>query len=201
MATKDYSPEEKKNYRKAVFGIFRQRDQIENCVERLKAEGFRNSDISVLMPDTHKGTATLGVESKSKAPEGSMVGGGLGLAAGGILGWLAGAGAIAIPGVGPFIAAGPIVGMLAGLGTGAAVGALAGGLIGVGIPEYEAKRYEGIMLNGGMLLSVHVDDPNWRDKAKRILQETGADEIATAGEESPAPGAVTEIHPTPFTGE
>jgi hypothetical protein len=199
---KEYSSEEKAKYKKAVFGIFKQHSQVENCVERLREEKFRNSDISVLMPDIHAGTANLGLESKSKAPEGSVLGGGVGLAAGGILGWLAGIGAIAIPGAGPFIAAGPIVGMLAGLGTGAAVGALAGGLIGMGIPEYEAKRYEGVMMNGGTLLSVHVDDPNWRDKAKRILQETGAEEIATAGEESPPPpDKAAPIQPSPFTGE
>lgn len=176
---------EKMNYKKSVLGIFRQREQMENCVERLKTEGFRNSDISVLMPDPHSGAGTLGVEAKSKMPEGTMVGGGVGLAAGGVLGWLAGIGAIAIPGVGPFIAAGPIVGMLAGLGTGAAVGAMTGGLIGMGIPEFEAKRYEGIMLNGGILLSVHVDDPDWRMKAHRILKETGADEITSTGEVKP----------------
>jgi hypothetical protein len=101
---------------------------------------------------------------------------------GGALGWLAGIGALAIPGLGPFIAAGPIMAALAGAGVGGAVGGLAGALIGMGIPEYEAKRYEGRVKDGGILLSVHCDDSAWTKKAKEILERTGAEDVSSTGE-------------------
>ncbi|MBO9666803.1 MAG: DUF3341 domain-containing protein [Bdellovibrio sp.] len=170
--------------KKAVFGIFESRQSLEKCVSRLKAENFRNSDISVLMSD--KGdTRDFAHEKETKAPEGATVGGGAGALLGGTLGWLVGIGAIAtIPALGPLVAAGPIMAALAGAGAGAAVGGITGALVGIGIPEYEAKRYETYVKNGGILLSVHVDDGDWADKAERILKETGARDIAKAGEES-----------------
>ncbi len=173
----------KKDHHKAVFGIYPDRGAVERGVDRLKMEGFRNSDISVLMPEKG-GADTMAHEKATKAPEGATTGAGAGLAIGGTLGWLVGIGALAIPGVGPFIAAGPIIALLAGAGTGAAVGALAGGLVGMGIPEYEAKRYEGFIRDGGILLSVHTDDADWLKKAERALEETGAEEISSTGESS-----------------
>jgi len=173
-----------KKGKKAVFGIFDSRTNLETCVERLKNENFRNSDISVLMAD--KGdTKNFAHEKETKAPEGAAIGGGTGAVLGGALGWLVGIGAIAtIPALGPLVAAGPIMSALAGMGAGAAVGGLTGALIGIGLPEYEAKRYESIIKEGGILLSVHVDDGDWADKAERILKECGAHDIAKSGEES-----------------
>ncbi|WP_374035020.1 DUF3341 domain-containing protein [Bdellovibrio bacteriovorus] len=166
----------------SVFGIFRNRAQLENCVERLKAENFRNSDISVLMPQKSE-TREFAHEKGTKAPEGATVGAGAGAVIGGSLGWLVGAGVIAtIPALGPLVAAGPIMSALAGLGVGGAVGGLGGALVGIGIPEYEAKRYEGYVKEGGILISVHVDDGDWADKAERILKESGAEDISKAGE-------------------
>ncbi|MGQ0702922.1 MAG: DUF3341 domain-containing protein, partial [Gemmatimonadales bacterium] len=118
----------------------------------------------------------------TKAPEGAATGGAAGAVLGGALGWLVGMGALAIPGLGPFIAAGPIVALVSGIGAGAAVGGMAGALIGLGIPEYEAKRYEGLVKGGAILLSVHADDHQWARKAKQILERTGAEHIAAAGE-------------------
>src|SRR5260221_10024608 len=126
----------------SVYGIFKNRLQAEEGLSHIRANGFRPSDISVLLPENH-GTKDIGVEKSTKAPEGATTGGVAGAAAGGVLGWLIGVGAIAIPGVGPFIAAGPIMAALAGLGAGAAVGGLGGALVGAGMPEYEAHRYEG----------------------------------------------------------
>ncbi|MFV8259549.1 DUF3341 domain-containing protein [Bdellovibrio bacteriovorus] len=166
----------------SVFGIFRNRAQLENCVDRLKTESFRNSDISVLMPQKSE-TREFAHEKGTKAPEGASVGAGAGAVIGGSLGWLVGAGVIAtIPALGPLVAAGPIMSALAGLGVGGAVGGLGGALVGVGIPEYEAKRYEGYVKDGGILISVHVDDGDWADKAERILKESGGEDISKAGE-------------------
>lgn len=165
----------------AVFGIFRSREQVERGVDALRAAGFRLTDISALFPD-NVGTKEFAHEKHTKAPEGATVGAGIGAVAGGTLGLLAGIGAIAIPGLGPFIAAGPIMGLLAGAGVGGAVGTLAGALIGMGIPEYEAKRYEGMVKEGGILLSVHADDSDWVRKAKEILERGGAHDIASANE-------------------
>src|ERR1700683_915837 len=137
----------------AVFGIYRTEQQAERTVDDLLAAGFSNDDISVLLPD-NKGTKDFAHDKSTKAPEGTTVGVTTGGAIGGALGLLAGIGALAIPGVGPFIAAGPIMAALAGLGVGGAVGGLIGALVGMGIPEYEAKRYEGWIKEGGVLLSV-----------------------------------------------
>jgi|SRR5579871_2109175 len=165
----------------AVFGICSNRMQVENAVDRLKASGFRNTDISVLFPE-NVGTREFAHEKDTKAPEGAATGAASGAIIGGALGWLAGIGALAIPGVGPFIAAGPIMGALSGMGAVGAVGGIAGALIGMGIPEYEAKRYEGRIKGGNILLSVHTDDSTWKEKAKRILESTGAEDVASSSE-------------------
>jgi hypothetical protein len=167
----------------AVFGIYPSYSAVEDGVEALKAAGFRNTDISVLMPE-NVGTKDFAHEKNTKAPEGAATGAGAGALLGGGLGWLVGIGALAIPGVGPFIAAGPIMAALAGLGVGTALGGLTGALIGMGIPEYEAKRYEGRVRAGGILLSVHSDSSDWTKKAKSILDSTGAEDISSAGEAS-----------------
>ena len=167
----------------AVFGIYPNRTSVESAVDALKAEGFRNTDISVLFPEK-TGTKDFAHEKSTKAPEGATTGAGTGAVLGGGLGWLAGIGALAIPGLGPFIAAGPIMAALAGAGVGGAVGGLTGALIGMGIPEYEAKRYEGRVKDGGTLLSVHSDDSQWTKKAKEILERTGAEDVSSSGEAS-----------------
>ena len=167
----------------AVFGIYNSRHSVENAVDSLKTEGFRNTDISVLLPE-NEGTKDFAHSKQTKAPEGAAAGAGTGAVIGGTLGWLTGIGALAIPGLGPFIAAGPIVAALAGLGVGGTVGALTGALVGMGIPEYEAKRYEGRIKAGGILLSVHCDSSEWVKRAKRILEHTGAADVASAGEAS-----------------
>jgi hypothetical protein len=165
----------------AVFGIYPTTAQAEQTVDRLLMEGFSNDDISVLLPD-NQGTKDFAHEKNTKAPEGTTTGVATGGAVGGTLGLLAGIGALAIPGVGPFIAAGPIMGALAGVGVGGAVGGLIGALVGMGIPEYEAKRYEGRIKDGGVLLSVHCDTSKEIDRAKEILKQTGAQDIASSGE-------------------
>jgi ActD protein len=165
----------------AAFGIYPDRTSVELAVDRLKDAGYRNTDISVLFPQ-NVGSKDFAHEKKTKAPEGVTAGAGAGAVVGGTLGWLAGIGALAIPGIGPFIAAGPIVAALAGAGAGGAVGGLVGALVGLGIPEYEAKRYEGRIKNGGILLSVHCDDSEWTKRAKRILEETGAEDVSSTGE-------------------
>src|SRR5204863_8154728 len=168
---------------KAGFGLYSRRQQVENAVDELKAQGFRNTDVSVLFSE-NVGTKDFAHEKGTKAPEGGATGAGSGAVVGGALGWLAGVGSIAIPGVGPFLAAGPIMAALAGAGVGGAVGGLTGALIGAGIPEYEAKRYEGLVRNGGILMSVHCDNSEWTSKAKDILERTGADDISSTGEAS-----------------
>ena len=165
---------------KAVFGIGNEL-QAETALNGLKAAGFTNSDISVLVPES-MGNRDLGVEKQTKVPEGTTTGVTTGGILGGALGWLAGIGALAIPGLGPFIAAGPIVAALAGAGAGSVAGGIVGALIGMGIPEYEAKRYEGRVKKGGILLSVHSDDSDWTARAKRILEQTGAEDISSTGE-------------------
>jgi Protein of unknown function (DUF3341) len=165
----------------AVFGIYRDRVGVEEAVDALRQAGFRNTDISVLFPE-NQGTKDFAHEKSTKAPEGTAAGAGTGAVIGGTLGWLAGIGALAIPGVGPLIAAGPIVAALTGVGVGGAIGGLTGALIGMGIPEYEAKRYEGRVKEGGILLSVHSDNSDWTKKAKEILERTGADDISSTGE-------------------
>lgn len=165
----------------AVFGIYKSRVGAEEAVDALRQAGYRNTDISVLLPD-NQGTKDFAHKKDTKAPEGATTGATSGAVVGGVLGWLAGIGALAIPGVGPFIAAGPIVAALAGAGTGGMVGGVLGALVGLGIPEYEAKRYEGRIKQGGILLSVHCDNSDWVKRAKDILERTGAEDIASAGE-------------------
>lgn len=167
----------------AAFGIYATNSAAERAVDQFVAAGFSNQDVSVLMAD-RKGSKDFAAEKNTKAPEGATTGAGVGGAVGGTLGLLAGIGALAIPGVGPLIAAGPIMGALAGLGVGGAVGGLVGALVGLGIPEYEAKRYEGRVKDGGVLLSVHCDSSNEVSRAKDILKATGAEDISSSGEKS-----------------
>jgi hypothetical protein len=167
----------------AVFGIYKNVSQAELAVDRILASGFSNDDISVLLPD-EQSSREFAHEKNTKVPEGTTAGVTTGGVVGGTLGLLAGIGALAIPGVGPFIAAGPIMGALAGVGVGGAVGGLIGALVGMGIPEYEAKRYEGRVKEGGVLLSVHCDTSDQIAQAKNLLKQTGAEDIASAGEES-----------------
>src|SRR3954469_4033872 len=166
---------DKKNV--AVFGIYKTAGTAEAAVDHLLAKGFPNESISVLLPDDES-TRAFAHEKSTKAPEGTTTGAVTGGAVGGTLGLLAGIGALAIPGLGPFIAAGPIMGALAGAGTGGVVGGLIGALVGMGIPEYEAKRYEGMVKDGGILLSVHCDNSDWTKRAKDILEQTGARDIS-----------------------
>ena len=167
----------------AAYGIYSSRGMAENAVDRLIASGFRNEDISVLLQD-NVGTKDFAHEKQTKAPEGTTTGAVAGGAIGGTLGLLAGIGALAIPGLGPFIAAGPIMATLAGIGSGGVVGGVIGALVGMGIPEYEAKRYEGRIKEGGILLSVHCDNSDWVKKAKEVLKHTGAEDISSTGEAS-----------------
>lgn len=167
----------------AVFGIYPTYTAVETAVDALRAAGFRNADISALFPE-NSGTREFAHEKNTKAPEGATTGAGTGVVLGGAMGWLLGIGAIAIPGLGPFIAAGPIMAALAGAGVGGTVGGITGALVGMGIPEYEAKRYEGRVKDGGVLLSVHSDSSDWTKRAKEILKSTGAQDIASSGEAS-----------------
>jgi hypothetical protein len=175
----------------AVFGVYRTRRDVENTVQALQNADFRNEDVSVLFSDS-SGTKDFAHEKHTKAPEGTTAGAGTGAVLGGALGWLTGVGALAIPGVGPFIAAGPIVAALAGIGAGSVIGGIAGALIGMGIPEYEAKRYEGRIKEGGILLSVHCDDSNWKKRALDILKSSGAEDIGTEGEAKAEPAGATK---------
>jgi hypothetical protein len=170
-----------KKGRNSVFGIYRDQLALDRFVDVLKANNFRNSDISILMP-SKKESKDFALEKNTKAPEGATTGAAAGVLGGGVLGWLVGAGALAIPGVGPFIAAGPIIAAIAGAGVGGTIGGVAGGLIGLGIPEFEAHRYEGYIKEGGMLISIHVDDSDWEAKAKKLLEANGAKDIATTSE-------------------
>jgi len=165
----------------AAFGIFTDRAMVERAVDDLKNNGYRNTDISVLFPQ-NSGTKDFAHEKHTKAPEGATTGAGTGVVVGGALGWLAGIGALAIPGIGPFIAAGPIMAALAGAGVAGTVGGILGGLVGMGIPEYEAKRYEGRIKAGGILLSVHCDNSEWTGRAKDILKNAGAEDVSSTGE-------------------
>ncbi len=169
----------KKDAKIAVFGIFHTRSDLERCVDRLQADGFRNQDVSALLP---AGADNMGTEKNSKAPEGAATGAGAGALLGGTLGWLVGIGSLAIPGIGPFVAAGPIMAALAGASVGAALGGISGSLIGLGIPEYEAKRYETHLKEGRHLLSIHCDDRAWKDKAENVLKACGAEDISSTGE-------------------
>jgi hypothetical protein len=167
-----------------VFGIYSTRVGVENAVDGLVRAGFPSPDISVLLPENLAGTKEMGTEKATKAPEGTTAGVTAGGVIGGTLGVLAGIGMLAIPGLGPFIAAGPIMAGLAGLGVGGAVGGVTGALIGSGIPEFEAKRYEGRLQHGGILLSVHCDTSDEIKRAKEVLKATGAEDVTSTGEAS-----------------
>ncbi len=166
----------------AVFCFARTLEQAERLIMDLKVAGFSNEDISVLMPDRSSGARNFGHEKQTKAPEGAATGAGAGGVLGGALGWLTGIGALAIPGLGPFIAAGPIMATLGGAAVGAAVGGFAGALVGTGIPEFEAKLYEGKLRGGQILISVHTEDRDERKRAERIFADDGAENVATAAE-------------------
>ncbi|MDB4982208.1 MAG: hypothetical protein JWM82_2960 [Myxococcales bacterium] len=167
----------------AVFGICRSISQLEQTVDQLRSNGFRQDDISALFPD-NEGTRAFAHEKHTKAPEGAAAGAGTGIVVGGALGWLVGIGALAIPGLGPFVAAGPIMAALAGAGVAGTVGGITGALIGMGIPEFEAKRYEGLVKGGGILLSVHSDNSDWAKKAKDLLERMKLTDISSTGEAS-----------------
>ena len=170
---------------KAVFCIAKSETQAVMLADQLKAAGFSANDISVLFPDK-KGTKDFAHEQHTKAPEAAAAGAAGGAVLGGALGWMVGIGALAIPGLGPFIAAGPIMAALAGAAGGAAAGGLTGALIGMGIPEYEAKRYEGKVKNGNILMSVHTEDSKERARAKEIFVKGGAEDISYTVEASVA---------------
>jgi hypothetical protein len=165
-----------------AYGIFTDRDSFEGALNALRAAGFRNSDISAVLPERDQTTKDLAHEINTKAPEGAATGAGAGAAVGGVLGWLVGIGALAIPGIGPLVAAGPIVAALAGAGAVGATGGLVGGLIGAGIPEVEAKRYAGRIREGGYLISVHCDDRDWASRAKEILDGAGGRDVVSTSE-------------------
>jgi hypothetical protein len=167
----------------AVFGIYTTRNGAEQAADALVSAGFSSGDISVLLPE-NLGTREIGTEKATKAPEGATAGAGTGVVLGGALGLLAGIGALAIPGVGPLIAAGPIMATLAGMGAGGTVGGLTGALVGAGIPEFEAKRYEGVIQKGGILLSVHASTSEEVTRAKQILKGTGGEDVSSTGEAS-----------------
>jgi len=165
----------------AAFGIYPDQGAVNDAVESLKSAGFRHTDISVLFPE-NLGSKDFAHEKHTKAPEGAVAGGGSGAVVGAALGWLVGAGSLMIPGLEAMQAAGPIVGMLGGMGAGVTLGGVAGALVGFGVPEYEAKRYEGRVRKGGILLSVHCDNADWAKTARTILKKTGASDISTTGE-------------------
>jgi len=169
---------------KAVFCIARNETQAERIVAELRAAGFLNDDISALFPD-RSGTRDFAHEQNTKAPEVATAGAGAGGLLGGALGWLAGIGVLAIPGVGPLIAAGPILAALSGAAVGAALGGVTGALVGMGMPEYEAKRYEGKIREGNILISVHTEDSRERDRAKEIFEHAAATDISATGESAP----------------
>jgi hypothetical protein len=171
------------NKKVAVFGIYSTRAAVENAASALASGGFPVADISVLLPES-LGAKDMGTEKATKAPEGAAAGVTTGGIIGGALGVLAGVGMLAIPGLGPFIAAGPIMAGLAGLGVGGAVGGFTGALIGMGIPEFEAKRYEGRLKKGGILLSVHCDTSDEVKRAKQLIEGTGGEDVSSTGEAS-----------------
>ena len=161
---------------KAIIGIATSLTQAETIVDRLKLSGFFSDQVSILMPDVTSNTE-FGHENESKAPEGTAAGAGTGFVIGGVLGWLAGIGALALPGMGPFIAAGPIMAALSGAAAGTAVGGLTGGLIGLGIPEYEAKLYEGKLKEGHILIAAHTEDPEMRKRAEEVMKDCKAQDV------------------------
>jgi len=168
--------------KQAVICIMPSESQADKTIDSLRNAGFYNTNISILMPD-RAGSHNMGHEQHTKAPEGTSTGAGAGALVGGALGWLAGIGALAIPGVGPFVAAGPIMAALGGVGIGAATGGIAGGLIGLGIPEYEAKQYEGKLLEGNILISVHANTRDEANSAEDVFKGMGAKDIRRTSEE------------------
>jgi hypothetical protein len=168
---------------RSVFGVYATRDAADFALTGLRDARFSGSDVSILLPE-NLGPRELVVAKETKAPEGTATGAGSGAVIGGALGWLVGIGALAIPGLGPFIAAGPIMAALAGIGAGGVVGGLVGGLVGLGIPEYEAKRYEGRLRRGGILLSVHCDTSDKVKLAKDVMERSGAEDVSTTVEAS-----------------
>jgi hypothetical protein len=170
--------------KKSVFCIATTRAQADRIVTDLKNANFSNNDISALFADKET-SRDFAHEKNTKAPEGAVTGALTGGGIGGALGWIAGIGALAIPGVGPFVAAGPIMAALSGAAIGATVGGIAGGLVGLGIPELEAKRYEGKVKNGNILISVHTENGDEIDRAKEIFKAAGAEDICTTGEANP----------------
>ena len=189
--------ENNKELKKSVFGIFQTQIALEFCITKLKEKGFFGADISVLMPSKSE-TKTFAHENSTKSPEFASGGAAGGAVLGGVLGWLAGIGTLAIPGVGPFIAAGPIVAALSGAGIGGAIGGISGALVGLGVPEYEAKRYESLVNAGGMLLSVHVGTSTLQDSAMEILKECGASDICVKKESK---GSDIDYKDRPFRTE
>jgi len=183
---------EKRDRKISVFGLFNDETALGRAVDALIGAGFRHEDISALLPDKQS-TKTFAHEKHTKAPEGAAVGAAAGVVGGGTLGLLLGLGAIVIPGLGAFLAAGPIMGALAGAGVGGAVGTLTGALVGMGIPEYEAKRYESFINDGGAIVSVHADDNDWARKARSILDGFGGYDIDSA-KEANAKGPKMERH-------
>jgi len=161
--------------------MFTDRLHVETGVDALLDNGFRKEDISILVAD-NVGTKDFAHELHSKAPEGATAGAGAGVVLGGTLGLLVGLGVVAIPGLGPFLAAGPLMAALAGAGAAGVAGGIIGALVGVGIPEYEAKRYEGLLKQGRVLLSVHSDNSDWARRAKQVLENAGAEDISASGE-------------------
>ncbi len=188
---------DKKELKNSVFGIFQTQIALEYCITKLKERGFFGTDISVLMPSKSE-TRTFAHENSTKSPEFATGGAAGGAVLGGVLGWLAGIGTLAIPGVGPFIAAGPIVAALSGAGIGGAIGGISGALVGLGVPEYEAKRYETLVNAGGMLLSVHVSTSPLQEGALEILKECGASDICVKKE---AKGSDVYKDDTPKRGD
>lgn len=193
----------------AAFAIYKTRAIAENAIDGLLRRGFRTEDISVLLPE-NLGSKEIGAVKATKAPEGATTGASAGAVIGGTLGLLAGIGALAIPGVGPLIAAGPIVATLSGIGAGGVLGGLTGALVGMGIPEYEAKRYEGRVTAGGILVSVHCDNSEWTAKAKDILEQTGGEDVSSTSEAAadfakadrpmPRPGSIETV-PTEYEND
>lgn len=165
----------------SVYAIVKSDDQATRIADRLRASGFSSDDISVLFPD-RKGTRDFAHENSTKAPEGAVVGAGTGAVVGGALGWMVGIGALAIPGVGPLIAAGPIMAALSGMAAGGTLGGLSGALVGLGIPEYEAQRYEGKLKAGNILISVHADNSEEASRVRKIFTEEKADDISSGSE-------------------
>lgn len=165
----------------AVFGIYQSQSDLGSAIHRLKLTGFRDTDISILFPET-AGTKDLALEKSTKAPEGATAGAAYGAIAGCIFGWLVGAGTLIIPGLESFVAAGPILSLLGGIGIGGALGGLIGAIVGLATPEYVATRFDGRIRRGGILVSVHCDDPNWVKIAKTVLDQTGAQGVSSARE-------------------